>query len=127
MEYLLISLGGMLGANARYLVAGWVTQWLGLAFPWGTFLVNLSGSFVLGLFLAYMSRFPASDCPRLFFAVGFLGAYTTFSTFSFESIQLLQNGRFMIALSYVVGSAVLGLLGAWFGFSLGKASYSPLH
>jgi CrcB protein len=121
MEYLMIGIGGILGANARYLVGGWVTQRFGLAFPWGTFLINLSGSFVLGLFMAYMLRYPAYHYPRLFFAVGFLGAYTTFSTFSFESLQLIQNGRFLVALSYVVSSAALGLCGAWLGVLLGRA------
>ena len=120
MEYLVIGLGGILGANARYLVAGWVTQRFGLAFPWGTFLINVSGSFVLGLFMAYMVRYPAHYYPRLFFAVGFLGAYTTFSTFSVESLQLIQNSRFLIAFFYIVSSAALGLLGAWAGFTLGQ-------
>ncbi|MGE0682253.1 MAG: fluoride efflux transporter CrcB [Candidatus Binatia bacterium] len=116
----MIGLGGILGANARYLVAGWVTQRFGLAFPWGTFLINISGSFVLGLFMAYMLRHPAYYYPRLFFAVGFLGAYTTFSTFSLESLQLIQNGRFLATLFYVIGSAALGLSGAWLGFTFGQ-------
>lgn len=120
MEYLAISLGGILGANARYLVTGWVTQRFGLVFPWGTFLINISGSFVLGLFIAYMARHPAYHHSRLFFAVGFLGAYTTFSTFSVESLQLIQNGRVLSALSYVVSSVALGLAGAWVGFLFGQ-------
>lgn len=120
MEYLVIGFGGLLGANARYLVAGWVTQRFGLAFPWGTFLINISGSFVLGLFMAYMLRHPAHHYPRLFFAVGFLGAYTTFSTFSLEALQLIQSGRVFSALTYMIGSSVIGLFGAWIGFLLGK-------
>ena len=120
MEYLMIGLGGILGANTRYLVAGWVAERFGLAFPWGTFLINISGSFILGFFLAYMLRYPTYQYPRLFFAVGFLGAYTTFSTFSLESLQLIQNGRLLIAFSYVVSSATLGLIGAWIGFTLGQ-------
>ena len=120
MEYLLIGLGGVLGANARYLVAGWAARRFGLAFPYGTFFINLSGSFILGLFTAVMLKYPASHYPRLFFAVGFLGAYTTFSTFSLESLQLLQNGQAGLSLTYVVSSAVLGIFGAWLGFSLGR-------
>lgn len=120
MEYLVIGLGGILGANARYLVAGWVTQRFGLAFPWGTFLINISGSFVLGFFMAYMLRHPTYHYSRLFFAVGFLGAYTTFSTFSLESLQLIQNGRVLLALTYMLGSSVIGLFGAWIGFLLGR-------
>ena len=120
MEYLAIGLGGMLGANARYLVGGWVTQRLGLTFPWGTFFINISGSLILGLLMAYLVKYPTHHYPRLFFAIGFLGAYTTFSTFSVESLQLLQNGRLLLAFSYVVGSAALGILGAWGGFMLGQ-------
>jgi CrcB protein len=120
MEYLLIGLGGVLGANARYLVAGWAARRFGIAFPYGTFLINLSGSFILGLFTAFMLKHPDSHYPRLFFAVGFLGAYTTFSTFSLESLQLLQNGQAWLSLTYMVSSAVLGIFGAWLGFSLGR-------
>lgn len=121
MEYVLIGLGGLLGANARYLVAGWATRQFGASFPYGTFLINLSGSVVLGIVIAAMARYPAQHNLRLFFAVGFLGAYTTFSTFSFESLQLIQQGRPMFAFFYVVGSAALGILGAWLGFLLGRA------
>ena len=120
MEYLVIGIGGVLGANARYLVAGWAARRFGLVFPYGTFFINLSGSFILGLFMAFMLKHPTYHYLRLFFAVGFLGAYTTFSTFSFESLQLLQNGRVLLSLTYVVSSAVLGVSGAWFGFSLGR-------
>lgn len=121
MEYLAISLGGMLGANARYLVGGWAARRFGVLFPYGTLLINVSGSFILGAFMAFVLRHPSFHYTRLFFAVGFLGAYTTFSTFSFETLQLLQQGRILLAFIYVVGSAVLGLLGAWLGFNLNKA------
>ncbi len=120
MEYLVIGIGGVLGANARYLVAAWAARRFGLVFPYGTFFINLSGSFILGLFLAFMLKYPTYHYLRLFFAVGFLGAYTTFSTFSFESLQLLQNGHLMLSLTYVVSSAVLGVSGAWVGFTLGR-------
>ncbi len=121
MEYLLIGLGGILGANARYLVTDWAMRQLGTGFPYGTFLINLSGSVVIGIFMALMARYPSHHHLRLFFAVGFLGAYTTFSTFSFESLQLLQQGRLLHAMCYTVGSAALGIIGAWLGFLLGRA------
>lgn len=120
MEYLVIGLGGILGANARYIVASWVAQRFGIAFPYGTFLINLSGSFILGFVMPLFLRYSSSLYPRLFFAVGFLGAYTTFSTFSFESLQLIQNGRILSALGYMVSSATFGILGAWAGFLLGQ-------
>ena len=120
MEYLAIGLGGMLGANARYLVGGWVSHRFGFTFPWGTLLVNSSGSLVLGFFMSYLLKYPTYQYPRLFFAVGFLGAYTTFSTFSVESLQLIQNGRLGAAFVYIISSTTLGLFVAWGGFVLEK-------
>ncbi len=121
MEYLVIGLGGILGANARYLVAGWVAQRFSTTFPYGTLLINISGSFILGIFMAFLLRHPTFHYTRLFFAVGFLGAYTTFSTFSFETLQLVQHGRLLLAFTYVIGSSMLGLCGAWLGFNLNKS------
>ena len=121
MEYFVIGLGGILGANARYLIAGWATQRFGLAFPYGTFFINVSGSFILGVFMAFLLKHPSYHYTRLFFAVGFLGAYTTFSTFSFESLQLIQNGRPLLACIYIIGSTTIGLLGTWLGFILSRS------
>jgi CrcB protein len=120
VEYLVIGIGGFFGANARYLVTGWVTQQLGLTFPYGTFLVNASGCFFLGLVMAFLRQQPSTHpLFLLFFATGFLGAYTTFSTFSYESLQLLQDGHLLLALENIFGSIVVGLLGAVLGFVLG--------
>lgn len=120
MEYLVIGLGGFLGTNARYLVAGWATRRFGAAFPYGTFLINLSGSFLLGLLLAFLrERIFLHPYHFLFFAVGFLSAYTTFSTFTYESLRLLQDGSVFLALVNILGSTVVGLLGVLRGFILG--------
>jgi CrcB protein len=116
----MIGLGGMLGANARYLVAGWAARRFGVALPYGTFLINISGSLVLGFFVAYLLRHSTYHYLRLFFAVGFLGAYTTFSTFSVESLQLIQSGHIWSALTYMLCSSLIGLLGAWIGFLAGR-------
>lgn len=120
MEYLVIGLGGFLGANTRYLVAGWAAQRFGAIFPYGTFIINISGSFILGFFLAFL-RDRAFIHPhyRLFFATGFLGAYTTFSTFSYESLQLLQDGSILLGFTNVLGSVIAGLIGVFVGFVLG--------
>lgn len=105
MEYLVIGLGGFLGANARYLVAGWATRRFGAAFPYGTFLINLSGSFLLGLLLAFLrERIFLHPDHFLFFAVGFLGAYTTFSTFTYESLRLLQDGSVLLVSINIFGA-----------------------
>jgi CrcB protein len=120
MEYLVIGLGGFLGANARYVVASWAARRFGVLFPYGTFIINVSGSFILAFFLAYLQdRTFIHPHYRLFFAVGFLGAYTTFSTFTYESLRLVQEGSLGLGLVNIVGSAILGLLGALFGFVLG--------
>ena len=115
MRYLAISLGGVLGANARYLLGNWV------AARYGTMLINVSGSFVIGFFLVLITeRFVVHPNWRLFFAVGFLGAYTTFSTFSFESITLIQGGSWWLGLANIVGSVVLGLVAVLTGMALAR-------
>jgi len=120
VEYLVIGIGGFLGANARYLVAGWAAQRFGTTFPYGTFIINVSGSFILGLFLVVVQeRTFIHPNYRLFFAVGFLGAYTTFSTFTYESLRLLQDGSILLGLTNIFASVVVGLLGVVLGVVLG--------
>ncbi len=121
MQYLLIGLGGFFGANARFLVAGWAARLLGASFPYGTFLANISGSFLLGVTLAVLhDRALLASPQRQFFVVGFLGAYTTFSTFTYESMQLFQNGSVLLGALNIVGSVVLGLLAVVCGLWLGR-------
>lgn len=121
MEYFVIGVGGFLGANTRYVIGGWLTRHWGTEFPWGTFVINVSGSFLLGLLMAALSTRPlASANYRLFFAVGFLGAYTTFSTFSYESLRLAQDQNFIPALVNIFGSVLLGLLGVIAGLWCGR-------
>jgi CrcB protein len=121
MDYLLIGLGGFLGANARYLMAQWVGRILGFGFPYGTLIINASGSFLLGLFMGLLHHRPLDFLqPRLFLAVGFLGAYTTFSTFSYETLRLAQDGQFTFVLLYILGSVLLSLLAVSCGFVFGE-------
>jgi fluoride exporter len=111
VAYLLIGIGGFLDANARYVVAEWVTERLGASFPYGTVVINVSGSFILGFFLIFISeRLSVHPNLRLFFAIGFLGAYTTCSTFSFENFALLQERSYLLALANMLGSVALGLM-----------------
>ncbi len=105
-----ISCGAVLGANARYLVGLWATaRWPG-TFPWGTLLINVTGSLAIGIYLTLVTaRFPGRVAMRLFVATGFLGAYTTFSTFSYETVTLVRQGMLGAAILYVASSLVLGL------------------
>jgi CrcB protein len=121
VRYLVISLGGILGANARYLLGNWIAARYGTSFPYGTMVINVSGSFVIGFFLVLITeRFVVHPNWRLFFAVGFLGAYTTFSTFSFESAALMQDGSWWLALTNMIGSVVLGLVAVLTGMALAR-------
>jgi CrcB protein len=121
-KYLLVGLGGFLGAVARFALGSWAAQKWGAGFPYGTLLINVSGSFVLGLFIsAGASRLALDPRWRLFFVIGFLGAYTTFSTFTYETIQLLLANHWRPALAYVAASNVLGVGAALLGIGLGRA------
>ena len=110
-----IALGGALGAAARYSVAHLVHV-APDGFPWATFWTNLSGSFALGLFLGLvLERFPPTRYLRPFVATGFVGAYTTYSTFAVETVLLVRAGRTGLAVAYAVTSLVGGFFLAWAG------------
>lgn len=115
-KLLYIAAGGAVGAVLRYAVSGLAHRVFGPTFPWGTLAVNVAGAFVLGLLWALSERvpFPPRVAPFLF--VGVLGAFTTFSTYSLESVNLLRDGEVGLGLLNVVGSNVLGLAVVWLGF-----------
>ena len=119
-SYWWIGLGGFLGANARYLVSQWAAAHGGLTFPYGTILVNLSGSLILCFLVSLLGhRGEVAPVVRLTIMVGFLGSYTTFSTFSNEWLQLLERGQILQAAGYlvssVIGGGLMGGLGLWLG------------
>jgi CrcB protein len=121
MNYLWVGAGGFLGAITRYAVGDWMTRRFGLAFPYGTFVINVSGCFVLGILLAMLdARATLPSQLRLLGPVGFVGAYTTFSTFEYETLRTVQDGQGGLALLYVLLSVVLGYLAAWLGQATGK-------
>jgi CrcB protein len=123
MHLVVIGLGGFLGAVSRYLVDGFVSdRTAASAFPFGTLLVNLSGAFILGLLATLAierSVLPAEIRGPVM--IGFLGAYTTFSTFTLESLRLLEAGSWALAAGNLVGSVVLGLVAVAAGVTLGRA------
>ncbi len=115
MKYLVAGMGGFLGANARFIVGTWIGQKWGTAFPYGTLVINVTGCFILGLFAALAERFPLSDTWRLLIAIGFVGAYTTFSTFEYETLQLVRHASLRFAGLNILGSVLLGYAAAYGG------------
>ena len=119
--YIAIAVGGSLGAVARYWVSTTTYQWLGQNFPYGTLAVNLLGSLVMGfLSVVLIHRFPVSEPLRIGLLAGFLGSFTTFSTFAMDSLHLVGNGALFKAASYIVLSVLLCVIGAWAGLATAK-------
>ncbi len=119
---LFVGIGGFFGAVTRYLIARAAAAWLGIGFPYGTLFINLSGAFFLGLIATLVSErfFRAGDQVRLVFAIGFLGAYTTFSTYEFESNALFESGKWQLALTNLFGSLFIGLIAVRLGILAAK-------
>ena len=119
MGYLIVFLGGGLGAALRHGINLAVARTLGTAFPYGTLLINITGSFIMGLVAAYFAfRGDASQHWRLFFTTGILGGFTTFSAFSLDAALLYERGEVGLAALYVVGSVALSIGGLFAGLAL---------
>lgn len=117
----IVGVGGFAGAIVRYLLGGWAQQKWGPSFPLGTLIINVTGSFALGVFATLSLRLVWNENWRLLIAIGFLGAYTTFSTFAFESLQLIAEGaRYGSAAANILLSIVAGLLAAYLGIVVGR-------
>ena len=122
MRYVAVGIGAVLGANLRFVVANWAAARWGPDFPYGTFIINITGAFAIGVVLSFLTARVAIDPVwRLFAVTGFLGGYTTFSSYAWEALVLVQDGAFLRFGAYVIGSNVLGLLGVWLGAGLGAA------
>ncbi|MEA4900814.1 fluoride efflux transporter CrcB [Desulfitobacterium sp.] len=116
-----IALGGALGALTRYELGLWISNKWNQGFPLHTFLINITGAFLLGfLNILFMERMTISPLWRLGIGVGFLGAYTTFSTFGFETITLLEGGSYATAAAYTLLSIVIGFAGVALGIGLAR-------
>lgn len=111
-----IGIGGLVGAISRYCVGIWVGKRTGDSFPWATLLVNLLGSFILGLLIGSADYLPEWVYGIL--GTGFCGAFTTFSTFGYEAVNLAGSKRYVQAFLYVIISVILGFIGAWAGITL---------
>jgi CrcB protein len=120
--FLLISMGAVIGANLRYWIGVWAASRLGTSFPYGNLIINLTGSFILGFFMTLaVDRLLLDPRWRIFFAVGFLGSYTTFSSYTFESMSLILDNQWLTGLFNLFGSAFLGGVAVFLGILLARA------
>ncbi|MES2031323.1 MAG: fluoride efflux transporter CrcB [Pseudomonadota bacterium] len=119
MNYVLVFVGGGLGATLRHVVNVTCARCMGTAFPWGTFIINITGSTVMGLIAGYLAyKGEASQPWRLFLMTGILGGYTTFSAFSLDTVLFYERGELGLALAYALGSVVLSIAGLFAGLAL---------
>ncbi len=120
-EYLWVSLGGIFGACARYFLSRLTARLVGTSFPWGTLFINLSGSFILGLFLVYTTEKAFVDPRwRLMIAIGFCGAFTTFSSYAFESMVYFEQGHWSLFAGNVLANNILCLAAVLGGAALAR-------
>jgi len=122
VKYVMIGVGGFVGAIARFVIGSYVGNKLGTRFPYGTFVINCSGSFLIGLILTLLTEKTHWDANwRYLIPIGFIGAYTTFSTFEYETARVVQDGQIVIALLNVSLSVVIGFAAVFAGIALGRA------
>ena len=121
-KYLLIAVGGALGSVARYWVGSTISSRVGVRFPYGTLIVNLTACVIIGFTLTFLGKRADLDPAwRFLIPIGFIGAYSTFSTYEWETLTTLRSGAFFLAGLYAIGSMVLGLVAVWGGAALAEA------
>lgn len=128
IPYILIALGGAIGSVARFALSGVAASQLGSTFPWGSLIVNVIGSFVIGFFSAFTGpegRWTVGEGGRMFFMTGVLGGFTTFSSFSLQTLELARGGEWLRAGGNVIGSVVICLVAVWLGHLLAVALNPP--
>ena len=118
---LFIGLGGGIGSICRYVMALAIGKWIDASFPWGTFVINVLGSLLIGLFLGMFDKSLFNDTSKLLLITGFCGGFTTFSAFSSENVNLLMAGQWFTALVYSLLSVLLGIAAVWLGYKLSAA------
>lgn len=122
MKYFTVGIAGGLGAVSRYMIGLWIKSWSKTAFPLPTFIINITGCFLMGLIMtAALERSALSPQWRVALTTGFLGGYTTFSTYSYETVNLINQGKIVIAVTYALISIVIGLAGAWLGSVIARS------
>lgn len=121
LKIIVVAVGGSCGAVARYLVSLWAADRFGTAFPYGTLLANVAGCFVIGAFMTLATeRFIVSPYWRLLVTVGFIGGLTTFSSFSYETLKLLEDAQPVLAIYNIILNLGAGLLATWLGMGLAR-------
>lgn len=121
-KYLMIAVGGSLGSIARYWIGSTLSGRLGAKFPYGTFVINMTACVIIGFALTYLGRrTEINPAWRFLIPVGFVGAYSTFSTYEWETLATLRSGAFLLAALYAIGSLLLGLVAVWGGSLLAES------
>jgi CrcB protein len=120
LKYLIVGVGGFVGAIARYMIGTYIGSRFGIRFPYGTFVINISGCFLVGFVVTLLARSTASQYWRYLIPIGFIGAYTTFSTFEYETLRAVQDGQITTGLLNVVLSVVVGFAAVWVGAAIGR-------
>lgn len=119
MAYLVVLAGAGLGGLARYIAGNWIMAKYGGRFPLGTFVVNVTGSFLIGVLMTILTeRLHPHPHWRLFLVVGILGGYTTFSSFEYDAYETIRDGAHWMAMLYLIGSVLVGYIGVWTGVLL---------
>ena len=122
LKYLLVGIGGCLGSILRFWLGSYIGSKMGTRFPYGTFVVNITGSFLVGLIFAWLTvRTSWSPNWRYLIPIGFIGGYTTFSSFEYETLRTIQDGQIGLGLLYVAASVVVGFVAVWGGMIAGRA------
>jgi len=115
-KYLLIAFGGALGSMARYWAGATIGSRMGTKFPYGTFVINITACVIIGFSLTFLAkRVEINSAWRFLVPIGFIGAYSTFSTYEWETLSTIRTGAFLMAALYAVSSLILGLAAVWFG------------
>lgn len=117
---ILVAIGGAIGSVLRYLFSLWIKNLISSEFPWHTFSVNIIGCLVIGIMFSLTRGNIVFDDIRLFVMIGILGGFTTYSSFGLEAFDLLKQDKFIIALTYILATNILGLAAVYFGYSLHK-------
>lgn len=120
-KYFLIAFGGALGSVARYWVGSTIGNRMGTKFPYGTFVINITACVIIGFSLTFLAkRVELNPAWRFLVSVGFIGAYSTFSTYEWETLSTIRTGAFLLAAIYAVGSLILGLAAVWGGSAIAE-------